>query len=255
LLVTINQHLLAPAVFAQSSDAQAIAIVQSAAAAVSGSEPLNDIVLTGNVASTSGAGTISGSLVIKATSKHQSRIDFTFGSGIVTEIRDSSTAVPSGRRIDSVGVVYPRALQNCWSDVGWFSPVVSMFLTASDPTVVFRYVGLETRHGVSVNHVVAKRDVKNQPEAARVLVRQVSTTDLFLDATTALPVAMKFNIYPDSSAQTGTPVTVEFGNYQQLASGQNVPFHVSRNEAGTITDIQITSAVVNSGIPASTFSN
>jgi len=40
-----------------------------------------------------------------------------------------------------------------------------------------------------------------------------------------------------------------------LPSGQNVPFHVTRNEAGTVTDIQITSAVVNSGISSSTFSN
>jgi len=246
---------LSPCASAQSSDAQAVALVQNAVAAVNGSQTVNDLTLSGSATRTGGSGTVSGALVIRANSAHQSRIDFSVSSGIVTELRDSSTAIPSGSRIDSAGVIHPVALQNCWSDVGWFSPVVSMFFTVSDPTVVFRYVGQETFQGASVNHVVAKRQVANQPKAAKVLIRQLSATDLFFDATTGLPVAMRFNLYPDSSAQTSTPVTVEFGNYQQLPSGQNLPFHVTRNEAGTVTDIQITSAVVNSGILSSTFSN
>jgi hypothetical protein len=253
-LFVLVSGLLAAVAMAQTGDAQAVALVQNAVIAVSGGQLVSDLTLTGSATRTSGSGTVSGSLVIRANSSHQSRLDFGANSGTVIELRDSSTAIPSGRRIDA-GVVSPLALQNCWSDAGWFSPVVSMFLTASDPTVVFRYVGQETLHGVSVNHVVAKRQVKNQPKAATVLIRQVSTTHLFLDATTGLPVAMRFNIYPDSSAQTGTPVTVEFGNYQQLSSGQNVPFHVTRNEAGTITDVRITGAVVNSGISSSAFSN
>jgi len=257
LLVILGMCLfgLSPCASAQSSDAQAVALVQNAVAAVNGGQTVNDLTLSGSATRTSGSGTVSGALVIRANSLHQSRLDFSVSSGIVTELRDSSAAIPSGSRIDSAGVIHPVALQNCWSDVGWFSPVVSMFFTVSDPTVVFRYVGQETRKGVNVNHVVAKRQVMNQPGVIAVLIRQLSATDLFIDATTGLPVAMRFSIYPNDSTQTGTPVTVEFGNYQQLPSGQNVPFHVTRNEAGTVTDIQITSAVVNSGISSSTFSN
>jgi len=48
---------------------------------------------------------------------------------------------------------------------------------------------------------------------------------------------------------------VNFSQYQQLSTGQMVPFRITRYESSVVTDIQLTNVVVNSGVTASVFAN
>jgi hypothetical protein len=257
ILVVVCALLLAvtPQAAAQTSDTVALVLVQQATSALGAGSGVSDLVLSGSATRKDASGTVSGAIVLKATAQHQSRTDFNVTTGVLTQVRDSSTRIPSGHFVDSSGVVHALALHNCWTDVGWFSPVISELLTTSDSTLVFRYSGQETMRGVAVNHIVVKRRLTDEPPQAAVFVAQLSTTDFYLDAKTSLPVAMRFNQHPDSSASTNLLVTVNFSQYQQLSTGQMVPFRITRYESSVVTDIQLTNVVVNSGVTASVFAN
>ena len=77
--------------------------------------------------------------------------------------------------------------------------------------------------------------------------------DFYLDATSLLPVAIKFNTHPDDDANTNIPVEVDFSSYQAV-NGAQIPFHIQKFSQGTLMlDVTVTSVAVNSGVADSAF--
>ena len=85
------------------------------------------------------------------------------------------------------------------------------------------------------------------------LFQHLSETDIFLDSTTSLPVAIAFNIHPDNNALLDIPAEIQFSDYRTV-KGAQIPFHLQKFINNTLTlDLQFQSATTNSGLLATDF--
>jgi hypothetical protein len=230
---------------------QAVAFAAQAMAALTGTTPVNDITLTGTATRTAGSDVESGSITLKALGNQASCFDLVMTSGTWSEIRNNSTGVPQGSWITPDGVSHAMANHNTLTDAAWFIPQLTVLSQLSKPNLIISYVGPETRAEVAVQHLhFAIQSASVDPTG---LLQGLSAEEVYLDASTFLPVAVSFNTHPDSDAGTNIPVEIDFSSYQQV-NGVQIPFHVQKFLNGSLfLDVTIQSAVLNSGIPQSDF--
>jgi hypothetical protein len=125
---------------------------------------------------------------------------------------------------------------------------------AGRPDMIFSYLGLEQRDGLSVYHLRAYRTPKDELAFVSSLVRRLSTTDIYLDSVSLLPRALTFNVHSDNDSNTNIRTEIRFADYR-VADGVKVPFHIQQlvND-GLVLDLHVTSATINSGLLESEFS-
>ncbi len=235
------------------SDAQAIALAQQAIAALTNGSAVTDVTLNGtatwNVASLSETATAT--LIAKGTG--ESRFDMTLNAGSRSEIRNDGSSTTQGEVLAPDGSVLPWEHQNCLVNAVWFFPQLSVLAATGDASLIFTYVGQETRNGISVHHIQSYRYIPGAIPEATALNQQLSTMDIYLDAASLLPTAFAFNIHSVDGADPGLPVEVDFSSYQSV-SGVQVPFRIQRYVAGSLgLDFTVTSAQLNSGLSDSVF--
>jgi hypothetical protein len=81
----------------------------------------------------------------------------------------------------------------------------------------------------------------------------LSQVDVYLDSTTNLPVALDFNVHPDTDAGLDLPVEVQFSGWQ-LVHGIQVPSHIQKFLQGSLTlDLSGVTISVNTGLAQSDF--
>jgi hypothetical protein len=237
---------------AKTSSSQALTFAAQAMAALTGGNSIADVTLTGSSTWIAGSDSETGSATLMALGANESRMDLALTSGTRTEIRDAQTGTTLGKWIAPSTASAMFAFYNCQTDAAWFFPALGSL--SGGANVVFSYIGLETRNSESVQHI---QSYVVQPSAVSppgLNVKQLSTIDFYLDATTFLPSAVTFNIHPDNNAGANLLVEVDFSNYQQV-SGITVPMHIQRYLQGTMqADLTISSAAFNTGIPLSEFS-
>lgn len=84
--------------------------------------------------------------------------------------------------------------------------------------------------------------------------QHVSQTDVYLDMSSSLPLAIGFNTHPDKNALINIPVEVDFSNYEKV-NGVQLPFQIQKLVNGVVQyDITVQSANVNSGLAPANFS-
>lgn len=231
---------------APAGSSQAKTICGESMIALTNGVAVNDVTLIGNVTVVAGSDTQTGTATFAAASTNRSRIEMNLDNGKRTDIQDDSRGVPTGVWSVNDGALKPYASHNTWNDASWFFPALG---SLSDPSVNFSYVGVETRNGVSVQHLRSQRTNSAIPTA-----QKLSGQDIYLDATTLLPVALVFNLHPDNNSNINIPVEVRFANYQ-LKSGLMVPLRIQKFvNYGLVLDFQISNVIANSGIPANQFS-
>src|SRR5437660_2303205 len=235
------------------SDPQALAFAAQSIVALTGGNPVADVALTGNATWIAGSDTETGSVTLQAKGTSESRIDLTLTNGLRTDIRNDTASTPQGESIASDGILHPWALHNCWINSSWFFPALSFLSAASDPTIIFSYIGQEVRGGESVQHIQVYRYLTGQKPTPIALTQQLSTTDLYLDSATLLPAAITFNTHPDDDGGTNIAIEIDFSNYQAI-NGIAVPMHIQKLIFnGLALDIVVTGAVFNSGLPDTLF--
>jgi len=228
------------------SDPQALAFAAQSMAALTGGTLISDVTLTGSGTWTAGDEGESGPAVLLAAGTGESRMDLSLPSGTKTEIRDASKGIAQGKWIVQSGASGNVASHNCQTDPAWFFPALGSL--GGGTNLVLSYIGQETRNGVTVQHL---QSYFYQPGGFE---SELSTMDFYLDSATLLPVAITFNMHPDTDATTNISVDVEYSNYQAF-NGILVPMHVQKYLQGTLTiDLTFTNAVFNAGIDISTFS-
>ena len=151
------------------------------------------------------------------------------------------------------GAATAMATHNCFIDADWFFPALSLSALASDPTQVLRWRASRCMRGsrftTSSFFITSRRNRRD----IVALVQRVSALDLYLDAATLRPVALDFNIHPDSDAYTSIPAEIRFGAYQQF-QGVWVPTRIQKYLQNTLLlDLTVTNVAVNSGVSASAF--
>jgi hypothetical protein len=232
-------------------NSQAVAFATQALAALTGTTPVNDITLTGTATRTAGSDVETGSITLRALGNPDSRFDLVLTSGTSSEIRNNSTGVPQGAWITPDGVSHAMANHNTLTDAAWFVPQLTVLSQLSNPNLIVSYVGPETRAGAAVQHLhFAIQSASVDPTG---LWQGLSAEEVYLDASTYLPVAIAFNTHPDNDAGINIPVETDFSNYQQV-NGVQIPFHIQKFlNYSLFLDVTIQSAVLNSGIPQSDF--
>jgi len=253
VLVWITSVCLAGAAIAQNptaSDARARDLANRSMLAMTGGVKIADATLQAQVTSFAGGQpeNATGRLVAKGTS--ESRIDIALTR---TVIRNDTGAFPQGAATDAKGNFAPSALHNCWVTPSWFFPALSYLAQANDPTLIFTYIGPETRNGLSVEHLRISRHLANQSARATGWIEKFSATDVYLSSVSLLPVAFAFNTHPDGDASTDTATDIEFADYQ-IVNGVQVPLHIQKIvERKLVLDVAVNSAVFGSGVSDALF--
>jgi len=236
-----------------TSDPQALSLAAQSVAAMTGGATIGDVTLTGNANWIAGSDQETGQLTLRAKGVAESRIDLNLSGGTRTEIRNDTAGFPQGESIRPDGTVHAWATHNCWIDASWFFPALSFLSAASDPTLVFSYVGLETHRQATVQHLRVFRYLAGQKPAYISLTQRISTMDIYLDATSLLPRAFVFTIHPDDDALTDIAVEILFSNHQAV-NGVQTPLRIQRLiQNGLAVDLVVTGVALNSGLPDSLF--
>jgi hypothetical protein len=253
LLILASPHFLLSQDQAPVSDPQAVALATGAITALTGGAAVSDVTLTGNATSIAGSDTETGSATLQAKGTGESRIDLNLSNSTRTQIRNDTGSYPQGASIVNGGNQQAWPLHNCWINASWFFPALSSLADAADPAQIFSYVGQEIRNGVQVHHLTTYRYTPSKRPAVTALNQTLSTTDIYLDSTSLLPLAFAFNTHPDDDSATNITVEIDFSNYQRVA-GLLVPLHIQKFIWNGLTlDFTVTSIAFNTGIPDSQF--
>jgi hypothetical protein len=232
---------------------QAVALAAKALAALSGPTAVNDITLTGTATRTAGSDIESGTVVLKALAGSYSRMDLSLSNDARHEVRNlSPNSVPQGYWIASDGSQQPFLLHNCMTDAAWFAPQLTVLSQLSNPNLVASYVDQENRGEATVQHLhFAFQSASPDPTG---LFQGLSAEEVYLDASTFLPVAVAFNAHPDNDASINIAVEIDFSDYQSV-NGALVPFRIQKFiNNGLVLDLTINSAKINQGLTAADFS-
>jgi hypothetical protein len=270
---------LSASAFAQTttpatSDPQAVALIQQSLGVLTGSATvISDVTLTGSAQRIAGSDSETGTATLMAMAPAYSKLSLDLPSGLRSEIRNPAGTPPPGSVPPGVlasvslvqpvgawsgpnGVLNPIAQQNLMTDAVWFCPVFTLTNVVASQAYVLSYVGPSTLNGQAVLHVSAIQQfsaLSNAPAQTTALLQHLSQMDFYLNATTLLPVALVFNVHPDTNALTDIPTEIVFSNYQAV-SGVQVPLHVQKYLNNVLAlDLQFTNAVLNSGLSASSF--
>jgi hypothetical protein len=231
----------------------AATLLSEAATALSGSNTVSDVTLTGSAQSIAGSDDESGTVSMKAMAPGESRMDLTLSASSRSEIRTfDSNGNMIGVWSGSDGVQHPISFHNLLTDSSWFFPALTLNRIISNTTTIETYVGQETLNGQSVLHIsVAHPPAVADPQAA---TEHLTQMEVYLDPTTFLPVALAFTTHPDNNASLDIPVQILYSKYQAV-SGVQIPFHIQKFlNNSLLLDLQLQTAVLNSGLTPGGFS-
>ncbi len=233
----------------QSSDLFAVSLAQKSVAALTGGLPVGDVTLNASVISILGSDNETGTGTFTAKGLSESRVDLNLSGGTRSEVRNIANGGPAGAWARNGGASTAYAGHNTLTDAAWFFPALSSLTQTANPNVVFKYIGQEQHSGVNTQHI----QIFQAPPAGIASVQRLSTTEVYLDAATLLPVAMAFKVHPDKDMNTDIPAEILFANYRAV-NGIQVPFHFQRMlNGGVILDVTVTSAALNTGLQDSSF--
>jgi hypothetical protein len=229
-----------------TSSPQAATLLAQSTKLLTGSGAVSDVTLTGTVEWIAGSDPELGTAVYKAVSGAH-RIDLSFRNGTRSEIVSTLSGIYSGSWIGLDGVSHAMANQNLMSDAGWF-PAFTLGNLISATNTVLTYAGPETRDGASVIHISACQVFPNLSSRTSGLTQHLTQVEIYLDATTSLPVSYVFNSHPDDNALLDIPTEIRYSNYQNVAGAQ-VPLRVQRYmNNNLLTDLQFQNTSLNTGL-------
>jgi hypothetical protein len=193
LLATVIFFTFSGAAQTQRTDPH---VVTTEAQAALGSQTFQDLVISANAQWIAGSTNESGRATLKAKGIEEARFDLSAGTSSRSENRNDLNG-PSGEWVAADGTPHSMALHNCFMPAAWFAPS-ALVQTMMAPSAVLNYVGQENRDGVLVDHLqVHQANTGAEPHLARELVR-LTTFDIFLNASSHLPMALLFKIHADN---------------------------------------------------------
>jgi hypothetical protein len=241
------------ATVAVTKDSTAISLVSNALNAMT-PMTVNDVTLTGQVLSDASGDGESGMLTFMALNGGDANLAYSLATGPRSEIINPASE-PQAAWSGTDGVWHKTAIHNTWTPAAWFAPVLILESALTDPQLAIQNLGSASLNGQSVQHLRIWRVLTSTSgaPATLALIQSLSTVDLYLDAASKLPVALDFNLHPDSNAGTNIPVEIRYSNWQK-STGTLMPFHIQKFFNGELLDdISVSSAIVNSGLSSSSF--
>jgi len=230
---------------ASSRDPQAFAVLQQAITAMGGSAP-SDSTASGTITTNSGSSTDNGTFLIMTRGTGQTSeqiqtaheaVTLVYSQESAAQVQDGNlTALPIESAVTSQSALFPLPL------------LIGML---NDPDSAYSYVGLETFNGASVHHVQVWTSFASIPTLAP--LASFSTHDLWLDATSGIPLRISYNNHLGQGAANSVAFDVMLSNYQGV-NGIQFPFLITKSVNGTPwATITINSVVFNTGLTDANF--
>lgn len=239
-----------PAQTQPTSDPTAISLAQKSVMELTGGNAISDITLKGSVISVLGSDYETGTGTFMAKGTADSRVDLTLSGGRRSDVRNATTGLPGGAWKKNGGRVTAYAQHNCWADAVWFFPTLSSLSQTYNPNYIFKYIGQEQHGGVATQHI---RIYQVLPKDLDKVFQRPSTTDVYLDPSSSIPLAIATTLHPDNSMAADISTEVRFANYQ-ITNGVRVPFRFERMLNGTVVlDATVTSVGLNTGLSDNLF--
>lgn len=238
--------------YAQQLSPDVASVVRLSNAALNTGITVADVQLTGTAKWIAGSTVASGPVTLQWKGAGQSRIDLPAAATVASELRNDTAGVPDGEFIRPDGKVVRIPLHNCLTAPAWFSPlaVIAWF---QRPDAVVTYLGTDTVNNATAIHLRLRRGISGKTIATTNLLQKLTTTDVYLDAKTYVPLSLRFTEHPEDDATKEIAVEVRFSDYRNV-SGVAVPFHIQRLRQNSLNlDITISSAVVNPGLADTLF--
>jgi hypothetical protein len=239
------QSQQATTAYAPARDPQAVLLLQASIKAMGGSVPA-DSVATGTITIVLGPDTTSGTIRIltKGTNQSSEQIQLpnetrtvTYSDGAAQE-----NAGPTNLNISTDLMLTDQS--PCF-------PLPILAQAIQDTRESISYVGIESRDGHTTNHLRLFNTFASKPAFQRFATS--SAFDLWLDATTSLPVRISRIKRSAEGASPRIPFDVEFSNYQ-VVSGVAYPFLIQESLNGTPwMTITISNVSFNTGLTDSNF--
>jgi hypothetical protein len=235
-----------------TSDPQALTVSNQAMLALTAGASVSDITLHGTATEIAGPSTQSGAATLQGRGFDEERYDNQASQRHI--VRNAVGGAPQQAWSGADGVSHPVELHNALPDAAWFFPALGYLSVSAQPNILAKYIGLEQRNGASVQHLRFQRIFTKGSPKALPLAQQFSTVDMYLDATSYLPVVAAYNLHPDEDSSTNIPAEIHFSDYRNV-NGLQVPFHIQRYmQGGLVLDFVVSSAAINSGLTDSNFS-
>lgn len=241
-----------PTTVEPASDPQAVALIGAAENAVNGRGgglALSDLTLNATASWFADGADHSGTAVLKVKGATQSRLDLV-GDSSRSEIRNDSL-IEAGQWIGVDGQRHWMAPHNCWVSAGALVPQALLQSTARVPGIS-AYIGRETLNGVAVDHIQFGRTFNFPDSFVNALAANLSRIQIYLDATSHLPVSVNFTQQLDNDLRRSIPVEIHFSDYRSV-NGIFIPFRIERRIGAISLQLSVTDAQVNSGLRDSDF--
>lgn len=252
LLFVSGVRALQVATTVVTRDPQSVTLLQRSLAALVGTNAVRDVTLNANATWIAGSDNETGTAVLKATSIGQGRIDLSMPTGPRSEIVDISQTPLTGSWSGPDSIWHAMAYHNLFTEPSWFFPTFLVARVLSTSGYAVSAPDSETKNGISVEHVTVYQQ-SAQLNVPSKLTATLSRIDMYLDASTLLPMAVDFNLHPDSDALTNIPVEITFSNYQNT-QGALTPYHIQKFiQDGLNLDFTVTSVQFNTGIANTDF--
>jgi len=227
-------------------------VLMSAAAASMANASISDVTLSGSARRIAGADDETGTVTFEALSNGAARFDFTYPSGVTNETQTMSEGGPSGVWSGPDGIRHAISPHNLNHSEMVF-PAFTLANFASGKNLLFGYVGQEIKNGHSVYHLWIEQQFPGSPASAAVLAQHLTHTDIFIDISSFLVIALDFNMHPDDDASIDIPAELCFSDYHTV-SGAPIPFHVEKFlNNGLVLDLEFKNASLNTGISPAAF--
>jgi hypothetical protein len=201
---------------------------------------IRDFSATGEI-TTHGDQQKNGTVTIRWGGPNAFRVDTTLPAGI------NSASIEKGKWATQSEAGPVKEIHNVQPPITSRSlalPYVSLRLLLGDPRLRFSYEGLTEINGKSSHAIRVRRVLPNRPDIA---VKDVSTSDFFIDAETFQIVLTQDYFYPTDIAHT-----LRYSDYRPL-NGLLVPFSIAEEVAGQRTwtivlgQLQLNTGLADSG--------
>jgi len=226
-------------------DPQAAALLRQSVAAMGTTLP-TDSTATGSVTITAGSETSQGTIRILTRSTNQTSIQFQ------TSMANWSVIYSNGQanRVDATGTtMLPLELAASSQCLYFPFPFLSGLLNSSE--VSLQYIGQESLDSSQANHIRAQNTYASSPSLQ--FLSDFTTTDIWLDASTALPVRISLTRRNGGGSSPKIPISFSYSNYKTIA-GVQYPFSIQEFLTGTLwATTSIQSVAFNTGLTDSSF--
>jgi hypothetical protein len=226
-------------------DPQAVALLGQSVAAMGTTMPA-DSTATGSVTITAGSETSQGTVHILTRSMDQTSIQFQTTNVNWSVIYSNGQA----NRVDATGTsVLP--LEHAASSQSLYFPFPFLSGLLGNPDVSLHYVGRESLDSSSANHIRVQNTYASSPSLQ--FLSDFTTADIWLDASTALPVRISLTRRNGGGSSPKIPISFSYSNYKTIA-GVQYPFTIQEFVTGTLwASTSIQSVTFNTGLTDSSF--